>query len=90
MIISIVLAIIYILLILTTQRFLGKKTLGILGIKRRVYHWQYLKHLFEFYSLIEKEKDLTLKRKYLVIFWSQFALIPIYFIGIIIIIRLAA
>jgi len=42
----------------------------------------------EFWSLLKKETDLKLKRKYKFLFWLQIAIIPFYIIGGILILTL--
>jgi hypothetical protein len=44
--------------------------------------------LFEFGRVIREEKNAKLKKKYRIILWSQLALIPLYMIGLFILIGL--
>ncbi len=45
------------------------------------YLWVTPRDFIDFYKIIKEEPDLTLKKKYKVIFWTQIALVPTFFIG---------
>lgn len=46
-----------------------------------------LKQFKEFDQIIQKEENYQKKKKYRILFWSQIILIPVYFIGMIILFK---
>ncbi len=66
------------------------RMLGILKSKGKnvSYLWVTPRDYIDFYKVIKEEPDLTLKKKYNVIFWTQIALLPTFFIGSFILISL--
>ena len=52
------------------------------------YFWVTPGQLFEFGRVIREEKNEKLKKKYRIILWAQVALIPLYVIGMFILIGL--
>jgi hypothetical protein len=59
------------------------RMLGVLESKGKNvnYLWIRPRDFIDFYKIIKEEPDLTLKKKYKVIFWTQIALVPNFFIG---------
>lgn len=54
------------------------------------YLWVSPGQWIKFWRVIKREKNQELKRKYKILFWAQIALLPIYFIGMTILIALTA
>jgi len=66
------------------------KMLGVLESKGQKvnYLWVSPRQYLDFFKVIKEETDLTLRKRYRVIFWTQIALVPTYFIGSFILIAL--
>ncbi len=59
------------------------RMLGILERKGHKvnYLWVSPQQYLNFFKVIKEETDLTLRKRYRVIFWTQIALVPAYIIG---------
>ncbi len=78
-----IISIIYFLSCGVTGLILWFRMLGVLENKgRRVNSfWVTPQQFIEFSRVINEEKDLNLKKKYRIFFWTQVALIPIFIFG---------
>jgi hypothetical protein len=74
---------IYFLVCGITGLILHYKMLRIIQSKGRKvsYFLMTPRQLFEFGRVIKEEKDAKLKMRYRIILWSQVGLIPLYFVG---------
>lgn len=84
-----ILSIAYFIICGTYGLFLHNKMLKILkerGVKISFF-WNNPMHYFRFWDIISEEKVLRKKVKYQFILWGQFALIPVYLIGMMFILR---
>lgn len=77
---------IYFLVCGVTGLILWLSMLGIMESKGRKvnYFWVTPGQLIEFYRVIKEENNPKKKKKYRIIFWIQIGLIPIYMIGMLI------
>ena len=57
------------------------------NVKNRSSAFSYIRNLKEFKQLTREEKNVEKKKQHQFIFWSQILLIPIYLIGMILIIN---
>jgi hypothetical protein len=64
--------------------------LGVLESKGKKvnYLWVSPRQYLDFFKIIKEETDLTLRKRYRIIFWTQIALVPVYIIGSLILIIL--